>query len=66
MMQAFAQKQGQRMITNRGLASTGYGLSGALKAALAAPDRRVILVEGDGGFAQNLQELGAVAAVRPT
>ncbi len=65
MMQAFAQKQGQRMITNKGLASMGYGLSGALGASLAAPDRRVILIEGDGGFAQNLQELGTVAAIRP-
>lgn len=65
MMQAFAQKQGQRIITNKGLASMGYGLSGALGAALAAPDRRVILVEGDGGFAQNLQELGTVSVIRP-
>jgi acetolactate synthase I/II/III large subunit len=64
MMQAFAQKQGQRMITNKGLASMGYGLSGALGASLAAPDRRVILVEGDGGFAQNLQEIGTAVAMK--
>jgi acetolactate synthase I/II/III large subunit len=64
MMQAFAQKQGQRMITNKGLASMGYGLSGALGASLAAPDRRVILVEGDGGFAQNLQEIGTAVAMQ--
>ena len=64
MMQAFSQKQGQHMITNKGLASMGYGLSGALGAALAAPDRRVILVEGDGGFAQNPQEVGTAAAMR--
>ena len=65
MMQAFAQKGGQRIVTNKGLASMGYGLSGALGAALAAPDRRVVLIEGDGGFAQNLQEVGTVAAMRP-
>jgi acetolactate synthase-1/2/3 large subunit len=65
MMQAFAQKAGQFMVTDKGLASMGYGLSGALGAALAAPQRRVILIEGDGGFAQNLQELGTVAAIRP-
>lgn len=62
MMQTFAQKQGQRVVTNKGLASMGYGLSGAIGAALAAKGRRTILVEGDGGFTQNLQELGTVAA----
>lgn len=60
MMQTFAQKKGQLMITNKGLASMGYGLSGAIGSAFAHPDRRVILVEGDGGFAQNLQEIGTV------
>jgi len=58
MMQTFSQKQGQLMVTNKGLASMGYGLSGAIGAAFAHPDRRVVLVEGDGGFAQNLQEIG--------
>ena len=62
MMQTFAQKLGQRIVTNKGLASMGYGLSGAIGAAFAAGGRRTILVEGDGGFTQNLQELGTVAA----
>jgi acetolactate synthase-1/2/3 large subunit len=61
MMQTFAQKAGQRIVTNKGLASMGYGLSGAIGAAFANRDRRVILVEGDGGFSQNLQEVGTVA-----
>lgn len=61
MMQAFEQKSGQVMVTNKGLASMGYGLSGAIGAAFAAPEKRVILVEGDGGFAQNLQEIGTAA-----
>jgi len=68
MMQTFAQKRGQRIVTNKGLASMGYGLSGAIGAAFAAgggskenPGRRTILVEGDGGFIQNLQELGTAA-----
>lgn len=61
MMQAFEQKQGQILVTNKGLASMGYGLSGAIGAAFAAPEKRVILVEGDGGFAQNLQEIGTAA-----
>ena len=62
MMQTFAQKLGQRIVTNKGLASMGYGLSGAIGAALAGNGRRTILVEGDGGFTQNLQELGTVSA----
>jgi acetolactate synthase-1/2/3 large subunit len=62
MMQTFAQKKGQRIVTNKGLASMGYGLSGAIGAAFAARGRRTLLVEGDGGFIQNLQELGTVAA----
>lgn len=57
-MQLFQQKLGQRLITNKSLASMGYGLSGAIGAAIAGNGRRTILIEGDGGFAQNLQELG--------
>jgi acetolactate synthase-1/2/3 large subunit len=60
MMQTFLQKQGQRIVTNKGLASMGYGLSGAIGAAFAGSGRRTILIEGDGGFTQNLQELGTV------
>jgi acetolactate synthase-1/2/3 large subunit len=59
-MQVFAQKSGQIVITDKGLASMGYGLSGAIGAALAHPGRRTVLMEGDGGFAQNLQELATV------
>ena len=61
MMQVFEQKLGQTIITNKGLASMGYGLSGAIGAAFAKPNKRVILVEGDGGFSQNLQEIGTAA-----
>ena len=61
MMQVFEQKLGQKIVTNKGLASMGYGLSGAIGASIANPDKRVILVEGDGGFAQNIQEIGTAA-----
>ena len=60
-MQAIEQKAGQVVITNKGLASMGYGLSGAIGAAFGHSDRRTILIEGDGGFIQNLQELATVA-----
>jgi acetolactate synthase-1/2/3 large subunit len=60
-MQLYKQKYGQRMLTNKSLASMGYGLSGAVGASIASENkRRTILIEGDGGFAQNLQELGTV------
>lgn len=60
-MQAFHQTFGQRVVTNKGLASMGYGLSGAIGAAVAQPTKRIFLIEGDGGFAQNMQEIGTVA-----
>jgi len=61
MMQAFQLQPGQTMLTDKGLASMGYGLSGAIGVAIADPERRTVLVEGDGGFTQNLQELATVA-----
>jgi acetolactate synthase-1/2/3 large subunit len=63
-MQAFEPVAGQVMITDKGLASMGYGLGGAIGAALAWPGRRTVLIEGDGGFTQNLQELATVAVNR--
>ncbi len=58
--QAFSQKSGQIMLSNKSLAGMGYGLAGAIGSSLANPNRRIILFEGDGGFAQNMQELGTV------
>jgi acetolactate synthase-1/2/3 large subunit len=61
MMQTFQLKVDQRMLSNKGLASMGYGLAGAIGASIANPTKRTILVEGDGGFSQNLQELATVS-----
>jgi acetolactate synthase I/II/III large subunit len=58
--QSYLNKRGQQIISNKGLASMGYGLAGAIGAAFSQPNSRIILFEGDGGFAQNLQELGTV------
>ncbi len=58
-MQLYKQKRGQRLLTNKSLASMGYGLSGAIGACIGGDNkRRTILIEGDGGFAQNMQEVG--------
>jgi len=61
-MQSFKLRGQQRMLTNKGMASMGYGLSGAIGASLAHLDANTYLFEGDGGFAQNIQELGTLVA----
>jgi len=61
-MQAFQLCAEQKLVHDKSLGAMGYGLSGAIGAALANPGRQVLLSEGDGGFAQNLQELGTLAA----
>jgi acetolactate synthase I/II/III large subunit len=50
-------KAGMRFLTPRGLAGLGWGLPLALGAKLAAPDRPVFCVVGDGGFAHAWSEL---------
>ncbi|MDA9963681.1 thiamine pyrophosphate-binding protein [Schleiferiaceae bacterium] len=62
-MQLWQQKLGQKIVTNKSLASMGYGLSGAIGASVANPSRRTILLEGDGGFAQNMQEIGTAKII---
>ena len=59
-MQALEQIKGVTVITSKGLASMGYGLGGAIGVAFKSK-KRVLHVEGDGGFAQNLQDLGTVS-----
>jgi len=50
-------KSGQRLLTSTGLGEMGYGLPGAIGAALAEHRRRVILIVGEGSLMMNLQEL---------
>jgi indolepyruvate decarboxylase len=46
-------------------ASIGWALPAVLGAALAAPDRRIVLVIGDGAFQQTAPELGTLLAQGP-
>lgn len=59
-MQSAEIPSGAFVVTDKGMASMGYGLGGAIGAAFKTSSR-VIHIEGDGGFAQNLQELGTVS-----
>jgi acetolactate synthase-1/2/3 large subunit len=58
--QAFRVKAGQRILNAPGLGAMGTGLPGAIGAALAAGGRRVVNINGEGGFQLNIQELEIV------
>lgn len=49
--------KGVRVFANQGCAAMGYDLPAAIGAAVSSPDKRVILVTGDGSIQMNLQEL---------
>jgi acetolactate synthase-1/2/3 large subunit len=48
-------------ITSGGFSSMGFTLPAAIGARLAAPDRQVVAIAGDGDFLQTMQELAAAA-----
>ena len=62
-MQSLLQPKGCKVVTNKSLASMGYGLGGAIGASLST-NGRVIHIEGDGGFLQNIQDLGTLRKQR--
>jgi acetolactate synthase-1/2/3 large subunit len=55
--QAFQLKKGQRMKNAAGLGSMGFGLPYAIGSCLANNKKRTILINGDGAFQMNIQEL---------
>lgn len=59
ILQTWKVKQGQRFCTNFVLGEMGAGLPYSIGAALAT-SRRVIHIEGDGGFQLNIQDLETV------
>ncbi len=59
-LQMYHVHRGQYASVSAAAASMGYGLATAIGMSFAQPGQRVILVEGDGGFCQNLQELAVV------
>lgn len=58
--QAFRLKKGQKMKNAAGLGSMGFGLPYAIGACIANGGRRTVLINGDGAFQLNIQELETV------
>lgn len=52
-----SKRPGRSFVPDRGFASIGYGIPGAIGASLAAPGRQVISLTGDGGCNMSLGEL---------
>jgi len=50
-------KSGRRYITNRGLAGIGYGLPAAIGVQVAARDKHVIGISGDGSFGYTIGDM---------
>ncbi len=58
-------KNSNNLITSGGLGTMGFGLPAALGAAIAEPDKTVVLFVGDGGFQMTIQELNSVVRYAP-
>jgi len=56
--QYFEIESPRSFLTSGGLGTMGFGLPAAIGAAIAAPDRPVILFVGDGGIQMTIQEFG--------
>ena len=62
--QAFQLKKGQKMKNAAGLGSMGFGLPYAIGSCIANGGRRTILINGDGAFQLNIQELETVRRLK--
>ncbi len=62
--QAMRVKKGQKIKNAAGLGAMGFGLPYAIGACLACNHRRTILINGDGAFQLNIQELETVVRLR--
>jgi len=57
-------RAGRGYIPDRGMASIGYGVAGGIGAQLAAPDRPVFTLTGDGGLNMTLGDLETAARLK--
>ncbi len=56
----FQYKNPRTSITSGGAGTMGFSLPAAMGAKVAAPEKQVVAVIGDGGFQMTLQELGTI------
>ncbi|MBP7902058.1 MAG: biosynthetic-type acetolactate synthase large subunit [Spirochaetes bacterium] len=62
--QRFSFSRKRKLLTSGGLGTMGFGLPSAIGAALAEPDRKVILITGDGSLMMNIQELALLSEIK--
>lgn len=58
--QAFRVKKGQRVFTNCGLASMGWGLPAAVGACFGSGKKRTVCIAGEGGLLMTIQEMATI------
>ena len=59
--QSYPFEPGMSWLTSGGLGTMGFGLPTAIGAALAAPERKVVCISGDGSLLMNIQEMATAA-----
>jgi acetolactate synthase-1/2/3 large subunit len=62
--QFYAFTRPRTLLTSGGLGAMGYGFPAAIGAQLAFPNKKVIVVAGDGSIQMNIQELATAVANR--
>ena len=60
--QHFEMRAPRTFLTSGGLGTMGYGLGAAIGGQFGCPDKRVVLISGDGSFHMNLNELTTLAS----
>lgn len=61
---SFRVKVGQRLFSTGGLGAMGFGIPASIGGCLASGRKRTIVIDGDGGFQLNIQELETVARLK--
>jgi len=59
-LQTFKVKEGQRVLNSPGIGAMGFGLPQTIGACIASGRRRIVCINGDGGFQLNIQDLETV------